>query len=232
MKNRILSMLMALVLVFALAVNASATSEMPQLHEKGSLTIVMHYNGTPLNSGKLNALRVGAVEELSGGSYDFRIFAPLGRERVTQHELYSPQVAEELLAAGKKLYARDILSAPIENGNASFADLDTGLYLVWQEAGDVSEGLSAIQPFLISVPRWENDHYTLDVVASPKVPLLPEPTEPSTTPTEPPDKPPPQLPQTGQLNWPIPIMATVGLLLLIIGLLLCAGRKRRDYEKK
>lgn len=228
MKNRILSILLALVLMFVLAVNASATTEMPPLDEKGSLTLVMSYDGKALEDGKVNILRIGSVEEVADGKYDFHIFAPLGRESITQEELYDPDVAKELLKNGKKQYMKNILSAPILDGSVVFQDLEAGLYVVWQEEVDACDGLSAFQPFLISVPRWQYDHYDLNVVAAPKVPMKPEPTEP---PGPPPPPPPPELPYTGQLNWPIPVMAVLGTMLMVIGLILCANRKRDGYEK-
>lgn len=231
MKNKILSALMALVFLFALAVNASAASEMPPPDEKGSLTLVMSYNGQPLKDGKVSILRVGFLEKNAQGSYDFRLLPLLGRNRLTQEELYDPDVAKELLANGKRQYPQSILCAPVVNGRAVFQDLEPGLYVVWQEEFDACEGLYAFQPFLISVPRWQYDHYDLDVIAEPKVPLRPEPSEPPGPPPTPPPSPPPNLPQTGQLNWPIPVMAVSGVMLVIIGLVLCTNRKRDGYEK-
>ena len=228
MKNRILSCLMALVFIVVLAVNASATTEMPNLEEKGSLTLTMHYDGQPLETGNVNILALGEVAEISENVYDFKLFASLGKTTLTQKELYSAEVAESLLTNAKKVYAGNIISAPISDGKAVFNELNTGLYVVWQEEIDACDGMSAFQPFLISVPRWQADAYVMDVVAAPKVPLLPEPTEP---PGPPPPPPPPELPYTGQLNWPIPVMAVSGAMLMIIGLILCVSRKRSNYEK-
>ena len=54
----------------------------------------------------------------------------------------------------------------------------------------------------------------------------PAPTEPdSTTPTEKPDD--PKLPQTGQLWWPVPILALAGMALILFGI---ARRKENLYE--
>ena len=39
----------------------------------------------------------------------------------------------------------------------------------------------------------------------------------------------PQLIQTGQLNWPIPVLAIVGILLFAFGLILIF-KKRKSYE--
>lgn len=226
MKNRIVSILLALAMLFVIAVNASATNAMPDLDKKGSLTFTMELGGQPLTSGKLNLYQVGTIEELSEDEYGFRLFAAVGRTAVTQDELYDPVVAEEILTSAKDS-GLPAITAPIENGTVKFENLQTGLYVVWQDEGDAPEGLLPIQPFLISVPRWQGDHYALDVEAEPKVPVETKPTEP-TEPTTPPDD---KLPQTGQLNWPIPVMALSGAVLMIIGWILCLGRKRSGYEK-
>jgi LPXTG-motif cell wall-anchored protein len=39
------------------------------------------------------------------------------------------------------------------------------------------------------------------------------------------------LPQTGQLNWPIPAMAIAGAVLLVLGWILLAGRKRAGHAE-
>lgn len=46
-------------------------------------------------------------------------------------------------------------------------------------------------------------------------------------PPPPPTEPPPDLPQTGQLNWPIPVLIFVGLFLVLVGILL---RRGSGYE--
>ena len=227
MKNRILAVLTALVLMCMLTVNASATEVLPPLQEKGSLTIEMTYNGEALTTGKVSILQVGVLEEITENHYDFRIFGALGRESITQEECSDPEVAKALLAAGKETLSDKIRTLAVTEGAAVFTELDAGLYLVWQEDADACKDLSAIQPFLISLPIWVEDHYVLDVVAAPKVPVQPAPTPPP----PPPPPPPPDLPQTGQLNWPIPVMAIAGALLVILGIVLCAIRKRDPYEK-
>jgi hypothetical protein len=95
-----------------------------------------------------------------------------------------------------------------------------GLYLAFQNEADATKGYSALQPFFISVPQLQGDTYVLDIIARPKVPLKPAPPPP------PPPPPPPEIPPTGQLNWPVPVMASLGGLLLVLGLILCARGKR------
>lgn len=227
MKNRILAILTVFVVLFTITVNVSAV-KMPPLHEDGSLTLTLTYDGQPLTTGKVNILRVAAVEKISEKQYDFRLHTALGGRILTQEECTDPEIAKELLKQAKTMFADQILTSPISNGAAAFGKLDAGLYLVWQEEKDACEGLYAFQPFMISVPRWDKDHYTMHVVAAPKVPLLPtEPPPPP--PSEPP--PPPDIPQTGQLNWPVPAMVIIGLTLVIMGIILCVSRKRNSYEK-
>ena len=131
-----------------------------------------------------------------------------------------------MLQAAKSVLT-DYLRAPIADGKVSFSDLKAGLYLVWQDDADASDGYDAIHPFLISVPRWQNGAYAMHVEADPKVPLETEPT----TPPPPPPPPPPELPQTGQLNWPVPVMAVTGMALFVVGWILCWRGKRMENEK-
>jgi len=64
-------------------------------------------------------------------------------------------------------------------------------------------------------------------------PTEPEETDP-TKPTEPdeptePDK--PKLPQTGQLNWPVPVLAVCGIFLTVVGWYLNAAEKKKANEE-
>ena len=160
--------------------------------------------------------------------YDFRLLDTLAAAGATLNtdDLYNGAQAEDLLAHAQALSAQ-YLSQPIRDGKVHFADLEAGLYLVWQRPEDASEGYDAIAPFLISVPKWQNGKYTLHVDADPKVPLETEPTEPP----PPPPPPPPELPKTGQVNWPVPVMAVAGVILIFVGWLSCLRRKRSENEE-
>lgn len=111
-----------------------------------------------------------------------------------------------------------LVSADAE-GTVRFEDLPLGLYLVVQ-AGR-SYGYSAAEPFLASVPMTDpvTGQWVYEVDASPKVGVVIEP-----TPTPPP---PPELPKTGMLLWPIPVLALAGLALFVSGLLL----RRREKDE-
>ena len=229
MYNRILAVLLALAMVFAFAVNVSASDmpvEMPDLSLKGSLEFTMDVDGVPLDTGSLNLYYVANIIQVEEDRYDFQLVRELADAgaKLDTNDLYDGVQAEKLLESSKAVLP-DYLTASIVDGKASFADLNAGLYLVWQNEEDASEGYAAIHPFLISVPRWQNGAYAMHVDADPKVPFETEP------PTPPPPPPPPHLPQTGQLNWPVPVMAISGVILLITGWALCLRRKRIENEE-
>lgn len=95
-----------------------------------------------------------------------------------------------------------------------------GLFAVTQKEADASDGFPAIHPFLISLPRWDGEQYVYDLTAKPKVSLEPKPTEP----------PDPWLPQTGQTNWPVPVMAVAGAAFVILGGFLCFRKKENHAQ--
>ena len=232
MYNRILSILVALSLLFACAVKTSAMAQesatMPDLTQKGSLTFTMDVEGVPLDSGSLNLYYVATVTLMTHKQYDFRLVDALAAAggRLNTQDLYDDEQAWDLLIVAQDALEQ-YLTQPIRDGKACFTELEAGLYLAWQSPDDASEGYDAIAPFLISLPKWQNGAYVMDVDAKPKVPFIPETTEPPPTPpTTPPD-----IPQTGQLNWPVPVMGLAGAVLLILGSILCAGRKRCGREK-
>lgn len=227
MKNRILSFLSALILLNTLTVTAFASHPVPDLSQNGSITFYMDLDDQPLNGGNLNLYKVGdiAVED---GDYSFCLIDELQGSNVVLNDVSDPLLAEALLNIAKDAQLQPITKR-IEEGKAVFSDRPVGLYVVWQDDQDATEGYAPIRPFLISVPRFQDDAYILDVVADPKIPLETVPTEttPPSTPT-PPDE---RLPQTGQLNWPIPVMTASGIILFFVGWILCAGRKRIEDEK-
>ena len=111
---------------------------------------------------------------------------------------------------------------------------------------ETAEGRYDAAPFLIALPMLENEAWDYAPTVMPKiqftaVPVLPEPSAPvspepesSASPSpsgQPAASPTPSpganegLPQTGQLNWPIPLLALLGMLLAAAGCLL-----RRRHE--
>ena len=227
MKNKILSFLSVLVLVYSLALNVSAAHPVPDLSRNGSITFVMNYGDVLLDGGRMRLYRVGDIAE-DDGNYSFIPVEKLRGIDVDVNNVTDSKLAPKLVSYGKTARL-PVISVPIAEGRAAFVDLSPGLFVVWQEGEDATDGYSPIQPFLISIPRFYNGQYILDVLCDPKVPLETEPPPPPPS-TTPPGTPPSKVPQTGQLNWPVPVMAISGCILFVLGLVLYSGRKVADDE--
>lgn len=226
MKKRILSMLAVLLLLGSVALTAFA-SEIPDLTKNGSITFTMDWENKPLNSGSLSIYRVGIIAA-DKSLYHFELIDALKDSKLSLEKVDDPNLAKDLAILALKKNLTEI-KTHIKNGKAVFPDVAPGLYVVMQNAEDASNGFAPINPFLISVPRYENGVYELDVTADPKVPFESIPTDPTKPkPTKPTG---PTLPQTGQLNWPVPLLAVSGVALFAVGWILFSGRKKDDYEK-
>lgn len=214
------SFLLAVLLLTGLVLSVSA-AETIDPNRKCSLTVMMKWNSEPLDSGFLTLYRVGEITSAEGN--DFFIPVPeLKDSGISLQELSDTQLPQKLeyLAVQTKL---DPLRAGIHNGKAIWDPLQTGLYVVTQVEADACNGLEPIQPFLISLPHWDGSHYIYHREAQPKV--EPEKAPEESTEPEPSQPREPSLPQTGRLNWLVPVLAVSGLLLLLCGILLCTGKK-------
>lgn len=221
MKKRITSFLTVMLLFACLPMTAFA-HEVPNLEKKGSIEITMKMGDQVVPGGKLICSRVGDIAE-EDGNYSFR---RLDGEQMT--DVSSPDAAKEMVAFLKdyqKKHSIDSRENTIgEDGKVKFQNLKTGLYLMTQE--NPPSGYYAISPFLVSIPENEDGHYIYDVTIRSKT--EPKKTTKPSEDTPSPEKPRGNLPQTGQLNWPIPILFASGLLLLVIGHLLRKGTHKHE----
>lgn len=109
---------------------------------------------------------------------------------------------------------------PGKDGMIRFDNLDAGVYLLRKWSCEDPERLEML-PALVYLPtyhqasdRWE---HTARVI--PKFSWQTDPVPPPTTPDS-------KLPQTGMVQWPIPVLAVAGMFLLVIGY----GMIRRSKE--
>ena len=225
MSKRIFAILLALALLLSLPLQAAA-HDVPQERDDCSIELQVRYNGEDVTGGTLTAIRVGYVDEDDGNFFFSQEITGEKLEDISSAE--APGIQEKFYKENKATYAFYTQTQKVENGKVTFTGLTTGLYLVIQE--EAAEGFHKLGAFLISVPYLQDGVYQYQVTAAVKLELEREPeTEPTTPPpTEPED---PKLPQTGQLNWPIPLMAVAGLTLFIAGWLLRFGKKKEQYEK-
>ena len=105
-----------------------------------------------------------------------------------------------------------------------FRDLTPGLYLVVRTNPAPENTAYTSDPFLVSIPTVVNGTAAYQVVAEPKFSWDTKPSKPAV----PSLKPDPSLPQTGQLKWPIPVLLTAGLALMLLGVWL---QRKSRHEK-
>ncbi len=139
--------------------------------------------------------------------------------------------AKESYAKAKQLTsmiaAEEYIASAVtdKQGNTSFYNLAPAMYLVVRTKVVPQNESYNIDSFLVSVPLLWDGNINYTVTASPKCGWTPEepdnPVEPIVPPE--PQKPnkseqnDPKLPQTGQLQWPIPVLLAVGSMLFLIG---------------
>lgn len=221
MKNRIISVLMLLLAVWGMAFAAHAHEVPDVTREDCSIEVIVQYDGENISGGTLTAVRVGEIAQTDGNYVFVRVKD--GEPIVFEQSAASAEALRKFVEENQAGYDFDSYTVSVEEGKAKFSDLPTGLYLIMQDKA--AEGYSALNAFLVSVPYLNDGVYEYTVTAAAKSSLAPEletePTEPtdSTQPTQP-DEPSDDLPQTGQLNWPVPLMAVAGLLLMTLGWML------------
>lgn len=230
-RNRCLSILMMAMVFFCSLGFTVLAHDVPNEARKGSITINMRYKGEPVSGGTLTLFKVGDVSE-SDGNYSFVLSKDFADSNAPLDDLESTSLPGKLEDYAK-LKGLKGSTLKIDNaGKVVFKDLSLGVYLAVQNKA--AKGYSKAASFLVTVPMHDEDgNYLYDVDASPKVEIdRKEPTPPG-PPGNPPkgDTPPPRLPQTGQLNWPIPVMAITGLLLFAVGWMIRSRKEKDGHEK-
>ena len=221
MRKHVISGLLALLFLLALPLPAAA-QPVPDESRNGhcSITVSMTYKGKAVRGGTLALYKVGDVTG-DGGNYSFVPVKEIQADIPEFGDIESPDLAGKLCKLESKLTpVTDLPKKVGEDGNATFSDLTFGLYLVVQKTAASGYGKTA--PFLVSVPYLYADEYQYDVTSQPKTDL-----EREVKPTAPPSpgggK---KLPQTGQLWWPVPVLACAGLGCIAVGLF--RRREARD----
>lgn len=229
--NKAIRIALAFLLMFGvllLPVSALALD----LNRSGSITATMVHEEKPVPGGTLTIYQVADMDPEDGELFHYvEAYASCSvklddLDADTARDLASYTYYNNIQGQTKQID---------EDGVVRFDALKPGLYLLIQ--WDAADGYYELLPFLISVPDYQNGTYIYDIVSAPKQNPLPQPSEPTepskpTDPTEPskpttPTQPPqptepsePLLPQTGQTNWPVPILAVSGFFLLFSGLVL------------
>lgn len=224
MRRRFLFAALVILLAGMLPFTALA-AEVPDHDRQGSISITMSCQAEAVPGGSLTLYRVAEVYE-ANGDFGFRYTDAYAQCGIALY-VESAETAEKLaqFTAEKKITGTK--QTIDKDGKVSFKNLEIGLYLLMQE--DAAEGYEPASPFLVSVPGIEDGRYVYDVDASPKLELEKAPTETTVPPTTKPPKP-PKLPQTGLVQWPIPVLAISGILCLVLGWYFQLSGKKKDNE--
>ena len=234
-----LSLLLACIVLFCATAMTAYAQEVPDLTQRGSIEITMKKDDAVISGGSLTLYRIGEIQE-EDGDYSFRLIGNFLQSGLSLEDIQSPELAVNLAeyADSTNGEKKDIDS----QGYVAFTELEPGLYLLIQE--DAAEGYVKLRPFLVKLPEWVNGTYLYQIQAGPKVEPVPEVTPtpiptptptarpsgdnqpPAVTATPTPTPQPPTLPQTGQLNWPVPVMAVLGLWIFAMGWILRFGKKK------
>lgn len=220
MLRKMLCCLLCCIAILCLtATSVFANNDLDGSDEIGMIHFDFSDGETPITGGSIQ-LRQIAVWHRDSWTYSWcegyeDCGVPLKLKSIT------PDNAKRLFiyAERNQLPARTIEIGP--DGAADVRDLEYGLYLVSQV--EPFEGYLPMSPAFIHVPIQVDRELIYHVDAKPKIePLIPETTVPSTTEPDIPD-----IPDTGQINWPIPVLLLAGSVLMILGLCL---RKEKSHE--
>lgn len=222
----IIKQIFSLLLVLSL-LGASITAyayEEPDSSKTGSISVTMSYDGAAVPGGAMTLYRAGEISEVDG-NYCFVPAGSFVNYGETFENFSSTELAVSLAAyaSANNLTGKTVLIG--DDGRANAEGLELGLYLVVQT--NAADGYEAVTPFLVSIPAYDHGVYVYDIDATPKLSTLKETKPTYTTPTKPTGS---TLPQTGQLNWPVPILAALGLLLFLLGWALHFGKRERHDE--
>lgn len=228
--------------------------EVPDLTRTGSISITLTCEGEVVSGGTLTFYRVGEISE-ENGNYSFTLTDEFEGSGENLTDVSAAALAEDLAEYASLNDISGETVAVGDDGTAYYGDIELGLYLV--EQSEAAAGYEKFLPFLVTVPTNENGQYIYNVNATPKLTEIKEKPEDPDEPDEPdgpndpdepedPDKPgdsdmssrhdspesgdDPTLPQTGQLNWPVPVCALVGICLFFLGYALRFGQREKNDE--
>lgn len=219
--------------ITSLAADAKAASALPNYNKKGSVTVNVLSTDTDeaIPGGILTLYKVADLKQ-SGDNSSYELTDSFKKSNastadITESDAGAGELASELESYVNRNKIKGQTAAADEDGQAVWKDLSLGVYLVVNTAA--SKGYEAMNAFLITVPRYLNGAYVYDVSANPKSETLdpvkadgskPKASSPGTAASGSVGKKSSaggKLPQTGQLWWPVPVLALAGMLFVSFG---------------
>ena len=218
-KQKIAVLLLALLLPVIAAARVYAAQTIDLGRDDGTISLDMVFYGRgeeyPMSGGEMSLYLVGPAALTDSGYY---FDTENGRFAGTEEAKKISAMDSDELSRNNAELARTLTekastmkadrTAVISDGKVTFRGLKPGLYLIAMTKADDTG--ATITPFMMSLPD-ENGSY--DISARPKPEI--EPPAP-----EPPEEPEDDIPKTGQLWWPVPVITALGALLIAAGVTL------------
>ena len=222
MKHRILHnripLLLLTLLLLAGCFSLETRAAPPDLQRTGSIRVQLLDHGVPIPGCSLTAFQAGEIV-LKNGVWQYGLTKEFAGSGASLDHLQDPQLASDLAAWAQRRNLPGITSASNPDGEIVFPDLKPGLYLLIQR--EAPAGYLPVEPFLVTVPIQVGTEWIYDVDATPKTSVTPDL----------PDKPDePDIPQTGQLRWPVPVLAFAGVVLFALGWVLYVKKDGQEHE--
>ncbi len=194
----------------------------------GSITVVMinKADKQPLENQTATVIKVADCS-FTESDISFSLTADFSE---TEVDLMSTDAANDLYPIAKSKVVSGVSAVTDSEGTAVFAECDLGAYLVYSPDG-------IFNPFIVFIPMVSEDGASFNITAQPKIDIPEETTtEPHTdtdtdtdtvtTPskTSSTDK----LPQTGMLQFPIPVLGLCGALVFAKGFVVYVNGKKEE----
>jgi len=223
MRKRICAIVMFLLLLCSLPLAASAET-LVDLDKKGSITVKAVYKKIPLEGMKLNCIQVGELVAYGDGYYYDSLYDDT---MFTSEDIHDTKYPGDMLKLVKNSNTVGYTKSVDKNGYIKFDNLTPGLYLIYQtESFSLAGNKYEIKEFFVTIPY--DGKYDVDARSKPGLDLYPEePPKPTTGTSQKVTR----LPQTGQLSWPVPVMALSGMTFFALGWWLCFGGRKDSNEK-
>ena len=220
----LLGAVLALMLCAVPAYAAKGTTADLDLSRKGSITLTLKdSHGNAMTGGFLDCILVAEIAD-NGGETTYLLTNGFQNTNISLKDFLDGKQSAASLA--EKLNdavpsgAYKVASRPDKNGTVTFSNRELGLYLIRQRAK--SGYYESITPFVVTVPMNSDSGWVYDVSASPKVGAV--------SPKETTYKKGRRLPQTGQLNWPVPVLAVSGIALFSLGWAMTKDKHEKDHR--
>lgn len=253
--QRILKAFMLLILTAAFAIFGTAVfaTSGPDMTETGSISIsfIDSTSNEPVSGGTVTLYHIAELS-CSDSVYSYVYTEDFAGCDLSLDDLEANGLPSSLSAyATANNISGDSVTADT-NGICIFDELPLGIYLAVQS--QAASGYYAVQPFIITIPMTDENGYVYDVDATPKMQGVNQIPESSVPESSTPESSTPEsssspsnddsstrdpnadvggvndgnLPQTGQLNWPIPVLAGAGVLLFFLGWALTFSRNKKN----